>query len=247
MKYVPSSYRKTNSYKCAKHALWYMVLSSLGPWILGAIMNTLGAESIWYRLSIYFYLHFQYNGWMILGLLGVFIYVMERNEIEIPKVTFNSFIWLVNLLRFRRVRLLWMGPPCTSFSLAQHPKLRSSSQPGGLDFFHWEVLVGNLRATQTDLFGGIQMAVGNWLIKEQPGGGFMQHLDSWKYLEICGAWSKYFDCCRYNADYRTTSILLYYVGSAQWLEPVFLRCNHDKGSRRAGDYPRCCVHILTLQ
>ena len=97
MKHIPASDKKTNSYKCVKFALWYMVLSSLGPWALGAIMNTLGAASIWYRLSIYFYLHFQYNGWMILGLLGVFIYVLERNDIEIPKVTFNRFFWWINL------------------------------------------------------------------------------------------------------------------------------------------------------
>ena len=97
MKHIPASDKKTNSYKCVKFALWYMVLSSLGPWALGAIMNTLGATSIWYRLSIYFYLHFQYNGWMILGLLGVFIYVLERNDIEIPKVTFNRFFWWINL------------------------------------------------------------------------------------------------------------------------------------------------------
>ena len=112
MKYVSASYKKTNSYKCVKFALWYMVLSSLGPWTLGAIMNTLGAESIWYRLSIYFYLHFQYNGWMILGLLGIFIYALERNDIEIPKVTFNSFFWWINLgivLSFS-LSTLWTEP-----------------------------------------------------------------------------------------------------------------------------------------
>ncbi len=112
MKYVPASYKKTNSYKCVKFALWYMVLSSLGPWTLGAIMNTLGAESIWYRLSIYFYLHFQYNGWMILGLLGILIYILERNDIKIPKVTFNSFFWAINLgivLSFS-LSTLWTKP-----------------------------------------------------------------------------------------------------------------------------------------
>jgi hypothetical protein len=112
MKYVPASYKKTNSYKCVKFALWYMVLSSLGPWTLGAIMNTLGAESIWYRLSIYYYLHFQYNGWMILGLLGVFIYILEGNDIGIPKVTFNRFFWWINLgivLSFS-LSTLWTKP-----------------------------------------------------------------------------------------------------------------------------------------
>ena len=97
MKNVPLTFRKTNSYRCVKYALWYMVLSSLGPWALGAIMNTLGAESIWYRLSIYFYLHFQYNGWMILSLLGVFIYTLERNDIKITGATFNRFFRWINL------------------------------------------------------------------------------------------------------------------------------------------------------
>jgi hypothetical protein len=112
MKHVPASYKKTNSYKCVKFALWYMVLSSLGPWTLGAIMNTLGAESIWYRLSIYFYLHFQYNGWMILGLLGVLIYILERDDIGIPKATFNRFFWSINLgivLSFS-LSTLWTKP-----------------------------------------------------------------------------------------------------------------------------------------
>nr|AWJ66160.1 hypothetical protein [uncultured bacterium] len=113
MKYVPASYKKTNAYKCVKYALWYMVISSIGPWTLGAIMTTVGAESIWYRLAIYFYLHYQYNGWMVLGLLGVFIYVLERNKIVIPKVTFNRFFWLVNLgivLSFF-LSTLWTKPP----------------------------------------------------------------------------------------------------------------------------------------
>lgn len=112
MKYAPSLFKKTNSYKCIKLALWYMVLSSLGPWILGVIMNTLGAESIWYRLSIYFYLHFQYNGWMIFALFGILVYVFEKNEIEIPKVTFNRFFLWTNLgiLLSFFLSTLWIEP-----------------------------------------------------------------------------------------------------------------------------------------
>lgn len=90
IKNVPSQFRQTNSYTCVKVALYYMVLSSLGPWALGAIMNTLGAESIWYRLSIYFYLHFQYNGWMILALMGLFLYALEEHRIKLPKKSSSS-------------------------------------------------------------------------------------------------------------------------------------------------------------
>lgn len=47
--------------------LFFMVISSLGPWSLGPIMALKLAKSAPYYLSIYFYLHFQYNGWFMLG------------------------------------------------------------------------------------------------------------------------------------------------------------------------------------
>lgn len=88
--------KKTNSYRCIKTALRYMVVSSLGPWTLGVIMNTLGAESIWYRLAIYFYLHFQYNGWMILALVGLFFVIAEEQQITVSKKIFKRFLWTLN-------------------------------------------------------------------------------------------------------------------------------------------------------
>ncbi len=94
---VPASYKNTCSYRCVKFALWYMVLSSLGPWVLGGVTATLGPESVWYRLAIYFYLHFQYNGWMILALLGILFYTLEENNVQIPKRSFKHFFWSMNL------------------------------------------------------------------------------------------------------------------------------------------------------
>ncbi len=97
IKNVPTSLKKNNSYKCVRFALWYMVLSSLGPWALGAIMNTLGAQSVWYRLAIYFYLHFLYNGWMILALVGIVLRVLEKQQIYISDRPFKNFFWSINL------------------------------------------------------------------------------------------------------------------------------------------------------
>ncbi|HMB65231.1 MAG TPA: hypothetical protein VKN36_19275 [Eudoraea sp.] len=87
-KNVPKILKTSNSHRCMVAALWYLVVSSLGPWALGAIMNTLGAESIWYRLAIYFYLHFLYNGWMIMALVGILFYIMERQQFAISSSKF---------------------------------------------------------------------------------------------------------------------------------------------------------------
>lgn len=96
-KNVPIDAKKTHSYKCIRAALWYLIVSSIGPWALGAIMNTLGAESFWYRFAIYFYLHFLYNGWMILALVGLLFHVFEQNQIKISHKTFGRFCWIFNL------------------------------------------------------------------------------------------------------------------------------------------------------
>src|SRR5690554_6374643 len=65
--YKPEDITSSPVSKTIKFAIIYMLVSSVGPWAIGGVMATLGPESFWYRTSIYFYLHFQYNAWMILG------------------------------------------------------------------------------------------------------------------------------------------------------------------------------------
>ncbi|KKN71762.1 hypothetical protein LCGC14_0417220 [marine sediment metagenome] len=96
-KHVPLEYSKTPSLKFAKSAIIYLLLSSIGPWALGAIMNTLGATSIWYRLAIYFYLHFLYNGWMIMVLMAVFLHILEKQRHILPQRSFNRIFLGLNL------------------------------------------------------------------------------------------------------------------------------------------------------
>ncbi|MBO0323763.1 hypothetical protein J0X14_15745 [Muricauda sp. CAU 1633] len=116
---IDSKLKQSQSLKCIKAALVYMVISSLGPWALGVIMSTLGAQSIWYRLSIYFYLHFQYNGWMLLALLGLFLYVLEQLNFSIPKRKFDRFFTAINIgivLTFF-LSTLWTEPPTELYLL----------------------------------------------------------------------------------------------------------------------------------
>lgn len=119
MKNTPIALKNTRSYKCVKAALLYMVISSVGPWALGAIMNTLGADSVWYRLAIYFYLHFQYNGWMILALFGLLFFVLEQQKAHIPDKDFNGFFRTINLaivLTFF-LSVLWTKPAAVYYFL----------------------------------------------------------------------------------------------------------------------------------
>jgi hypothetical protein len=96
LKKTPPHHKSRNSFKLVKASIWYMVISSIGPWALGGIMGTLGSSSVWYKLSIYFYLHFQYNAWFILALLGILFYFLEQQNMECQKGHFKSFFRQLN-------------------------------------------------------------------------------------------------------------------------------------------------------
>lgn len=119
-KNIPLRFRDAYSYRLIKMSLWFMIISSLGPWAISVVMVTLGSESIWYKLSIYFYLHFQYNGWFILALCGIMFYTLKNSGAIIYKKDFNQFLGLITasiILTFF-LSVLWVKPPIIFYILA---------------------------------------------------------------------------------------------------------------------------------
>lgn len=120
LKKTPPPFKTTYSFKLIKASVWYMVISSIGPWTLGGIMATLGSTSIWYKTAIYYYLHFQYNAWYILALCGIFFYFMERQNLAPENKDFKSFFWQINaavILGFF-LSVLWVEPHWIYYVLA---------------------------------------------------------------------------------------------------------------------------------
>ncbi|MCI2228107.1 hypothetical protein MC378_02930 [Polaribacter sp. MSW13] len=108
------------SYKFINASLLFLIISSIGPWALGIIMNTLGNTSHWYKNAIYFYLHFQYNGWFLFCLFGVFIFILERKKIKIHEKLFSSFYKLMVLSSCLTLFLsfLWTKPSTIIYIVA---------------------------------------------------------------------------------------------------------------------------------
>ena len=93
-------------------ALLFMVLSSIGPWAMGPIMakGTIGGEL--YYSAIYFYLHFQYNGWFTFAVLGLLFWFLECHHIAVnPRWAMRAF-WLLALacLPAFALSVLWTQP-----------------------------------------------------------------------------------------------------------------------------------------
>ncbi|NPA43497.1 MAG: hypothetical protein GXO27_05680 [Chlorobi bacterium] len=97
----------------AKTGVVFMLLSSLSPWMLGPVMVFLGKDSIWYHLDVYWYLHFQYNGWFFLAMIALFLYLYERRGLVIPdRVWKQSLLWLFTGIFWGYItNTLWTEPP----------------------------------------------------------------------------------------------------------------------------------------
>lgn len=85
-------------------ALLCMLLSGLGPLALGPLAAMDMQGSIPYRLAIYVYLHFQYNGWFILQALA--IWLMQRSfQASIPTLPGIPMIVAGTLLTYAQSTL----------------------------------------------------------------------------------------------------------------------------------------------
>jgi hypothetical protein len=76
-----------------KAALLFNIISSVGTFYLAYMMASRNFNEHWYLASVYFYLHFQYNGFFIFSCLGIFF--SECNSIfpqfKYDKVFFKLF------------------------------------------------------------------------------------------------------------------------------------------------------------
>jgi hypothetical protein len=96
----------------ARIALVLFALSSFGPFSLGYLKANGLEHSNMYRFSIYFYLHFQYNGFFFFSVLSLFIKLME-NEMPadtLRAVKFGSYILVFACVPAYVLSILWSQP-----------------------------------------------------------------------------------------------------------------------------------------
>ncbi|MBK1876284.1 hypothetical protein [Pelagicoccus mobilis] len=89
-----SSRANTVSRKYLRAALTFMLLSGLGPLCLGPVSAMGLKDSFWYLYCIYFYLHFQYNGWFVFFLLAAFLQNLEEDS-ALSNGANRAFPWLM--------------------------------------------------------------------------------------------------------------------------------------------------------
>ncbi|MEC4050768.1 hypothetical protein OX284_015115 [Flavobacterium sp. SUN046] len=72
------------SKKWFKAALFFNVISSLGTFVLAYMMVTKNIHQEEYLASIYYYLHFQYNGWFFFACMGLLFSFLQLKSDDNP-------------------------------------------------------------------------------------------------------------------------------------------------------------------
>ena len=75
-----------------KAALFFNVISSLGTFALAYMMVTKNIHQNEYLASIYYYLHFQYNGWFFFSCMGLLFSFLNLKSSE--NLLFKKTFWL---------------------------------------------------------------------------------------------------------------------------------------------------------
>lgn len=94
-------------------ALFCFVISSLGAFFLAYLMASKNVTQELYIGSVYFFLHFQYNGWFVFAILALLLKKLYKTPVILPENKTRLFFWLIFIASFPTYFLttLWMRIP----------------------------------------------------------------------------------------------------------------------------------------
>jgi len=100
-------------------SLFFHVLSGAGPLMLAYCMTHHLGQAFYFN-SVYFFLHFQYNGWFTFALGGLLFHVAERYRVGVSGIMGRWFFRFMAMACIPAycLSVLWMSPPKWVVALA---------------------------------------------------------------------------------------------------------------------------------
>ena len=94
-----------------KAALFFNVISSFGTFYLGYMMASKNVVQDWYLSSIYYYLHFQYNGWFFFACMGLAFGFLNLRKSEHPFYETSFKLFAIACVPAYFLSTLWLDLP----------------------------------------------------------------------------------------------------------------------------------------
>lgn len=101
---------------CLHLALAFLIISAAGPFMLAFGKG----DMVLYNNAIYFYLHFQYNGWFTFGVMALFFWAAPRFHIYLAPNFSKVFVILMAIACVPAycLSMLWAHPPGWVYTIA---------------------------------------------------------------------------------------------------------------------------------
>ncbi len=100
-----------------KAGLLLNVFSSIGTFGLAFMMANKIADQTWYLAAVYFYLHFQYNGWFFFTCMGLFHVLLPMKIFSDKKNKIVFWLFALASVPAYFLSTLWMSLPLWVYSL----------------------------------------------------------------------------------------------------------------------------------
>src|SRR5690606_21818221 len=98
-------------------ALFFNVISALGAFYMAYMMATKTATNTKYLSSLYYFLHFQYNGWFIFGCMGLLVPWLEAAGIKPSKLKSVFYTLTISCMFAYFLSAIWLPIPAWIFVL----------------------------------------------------------------------------------------------------------------------------------
>jgi hypothetical protein len=149
-----SLHEKNVSHWWMKAALLFNALSSAGAFSLAYMMATKNIHQNWYLAAVYFFLHFQYNGWFLFACMGL---ATDKLFKKVPAKILKKIFWLFAAACIPAYFLsaLWLPIPVWVYALVA---MAAFSQLAG-----WIITIQQIKK-QLPFIGVTLNSVSRWLL-----------------------------------------------------------------------------------
>jgi len=107
----------SSSHYWFKAALIFNAISSAGPFVLAYMMATKHVIQNLYLASVYFFLHFQYNGWFFFACMGLLCHQLEKYQVPHYKLKRVFWLFAIACVPAFLLSALWLNIPQWLYAL----------------------------------------------------------------------------------------------------------------------------------
>ncbi|MBX7051670.1 MAG: hypothetical protein K1X54_06520 [Flavobacteriales bacterium] len=110
-------FRKSPPGELISAGLCFGILSSLGAFALGFMMMMKMSDERLYLIAIYFFLHFQYNGFFLLTCIGIFLRLLHNAGIQFSQLVMMCRLLIISVIPAFFLSVLWLKLPALLYTI----------------------------------------------------------------------------------------------------------------------------------